>query len=328
MTAAQLAEELEVSVRTIYRDVESLLAAGVPLLGEAGHDGGYALVGGYRTRLNGLTGPEAEALFLAGLPGAAADLGLGSVLAAAELKLLSALTPEMRARAGRIRERFHLDAPGWYRDAEEVPYLPAMALAVWQCQAVEVRYHRWYAPEIVSRRLEPYGLVLKAGRWYAVARSGGGALRTYRVDQVLALRPTGEEFAPPPDFDLAAYWQRHTAALQDRLWQQDAQIRISPAGLTRLRELAVPVVITAAEAGEEEQPGGWRRATVPIESLTHAEGELLRLGAEVEVLAPTELRQRLAKAAQGLARLYGQAPSIRAPRVRQDAVNNVMASNS
>ncbi|MBA4866003.1 YafY family transcriptional regulator [Streptomyces sp. PSKA54] len=304
MTAAELASELQVSVRTVYRDIEALTAAGVPVYGEAGHDGGYALVDGYRTRLTGLTADEAEALFLAGLPGPAAELGLGSVLTAAELKLEAALPAQLRRQARRIRERFHLDAPGWYREADEAPHLPTVAAAVWQRRAILVRYRRWHAPQIVERRLEPYGIVLKAGRWYLVAHAGGDAPRTYRINHILHLQPLDEEFTPSPDFDLAAYWRAHTEHLQERLWQGCAQIRISPAGVERLRELGAPAVIDAVEAGEEEHPGGWRRALIPIESPTHTEGELLRLGADVEVLNPPELRQRMATTAQGLARLY------------------------
>src|SRR5256885_4677833 len=125
MTAQALADELEVSVRTIYRDVDSLHAAGVPLYGDAGRAGGYQLLDGYRTRLTGLTTGEAESLFLAGLPGPAAELGLGSVLAAAQLKLMAALPAELRERAARISSRFHLDAPSWYSDTDDTPYLAA-----------------------------------------------------------------------------------------------------------------------------------------------------------------------------------------------------------
>ncbi|MEV6108919.1 WYL domain-containing protein [Streptomyces sp. NPDC051940] len=302
MTAAELAAELEVSVRTVYRDVESLSAAGVPVYGEPGHDGGYALLDGYRTRLTGLTAAEAEALFLAGLPGPAAELGLGSVLAAAELKVEAALPAELRAHAGRIRERFLLDAPGWYRDADEVPFLPAVAAAVWERRAVRVRYRRWYAPEVVERRLEPYGVVLKAGRWYAVAETGSG-IRTYRIGQILSLEPLADPFTPPPGFSLGGYWAEHTADLQARLWQGEAEIRISPAGRERLPDLTVQAVIDAVDAGVEEGDG-WRRAVIPIESLTHAETELLKLGAEVEVLGPPVLRDRVAATVRALARLY------------------------
>ncbi|MEU2491007.1 WYL domain-containing protein [Streptomyces sp. NPDC007883] len=302
MTADELAAELEVSVRTVYRDVQALIAAGVPVYGEAGHAGGYALLDGYRTRLTGLTATEAQTLFLAGLPGPAAELGLGSVLAAAELKLEAALPVALRDQVRRIRECFHLDAPGWYRQADEVPHLPAVAAAVWERRAIHVRYRRWHAPQVVERRLEPYGIVLKAGRWYTVARAGGD-LRTYRIGQILALEPLDEVFAPPVRFDLARHWQAHTARLQERLWEGEAEIRISPVGIARLRDVAAQAVLDSVNRGELE-PGGWRRTVIPIESLAHAESELLRLGPEVEVLAPPELRERITATARAMAALY------------------------
>ncbi|WP_330236822.1 helix-turn-helix transcriptional regulator [Streptomyces sp. NBC_00566] len=302
MTADELAAELEVSVRTVYRDVQALSAAGIPLYGEAGHAGGYALLDGYRTRLTGLTADEAQTLFLAGLPGPAAELGLGPVLAAAELKLEAALPARLRDQGRRIRECFHLDAPGWYREADEVPHLPAVAAAVWERRAIRVRYRRWHAPQVVERRLEPCGIVLKAGRWYTVARTDD-ELRTYRIGQILALERLDETFDLPADFDLARHWQAHSAALQERLWQGEAEIRISPAGIARLRDFAAQAVIDAVDRGEPE-PDGRRRSVIPVESLTHAESELLRLGPEVEVLAPAELRDRVAASTRAMAALY------------------------
>src|SRR5690349_17280288 len=164
MTARQLASELGVSVRTVYRDVDALGAAGVPLYGDAGHAGGYQLLDGYRTRLTGLTAAEAEAVFLSGLPGPAAELGLGSVLAAATLKLRAALPASLRENASRLSERFYLDAPGWYRRAADVPHLPAVAGAVWDRQVIQVTYQRWKEPTEVTRRLEPAELREQAAR--------------------------------------------------------------------------------------------------------------------------------------------------------------------
>ena len=139
MTAPQLAEELEVSVRTVYRDLEALSAAGVPVYTETGRHGGAQLVDGWRTRLTGLTGEEAGSLPLLGMPGAAAELGLGTVLAATQLKVLAALPPELRSRASRVQERFHLDAPSWFRQPDDVPALAALAEAAWADRRVEVR---------------------------------------------------------------------------------------------------------------------------------------------------------------------------------------------
>ncbi|WP_326784602.1 helix-turn-helix transcriptional regulator [Streptomyces sp. NBC_00151] len=295
LTAAQLAAELEVSVRTVYRDVEALSAAGVPLYGDAGHEGGYRLLDGYRTRLTGLTTEEAEALFLAGIPGPAAELGLGAVLAAAQLKVRAALPHELREHADRVSGRFHLDAPGWYADADETPYLTAVADAVWNGRVLDIRYRRWREPTDVDRRLEPYGLVLKAGRWYVVAGPGP---RTYRVDQILELHPSEAEFTRPEGFDLAEYWTAYQRDFHERLHQAEVVVRIEPGtGLSGLAGRAM-----AVNGLTDEQ--GWTRATVPVESLEQAHDDFLRLGTGVEVLEPPELRARIAETVAELARRY------------------------
>jgi predicted DNA-binding transcriptional regulator YafY len=197
MTARELAQELDVSVRTVYRDVESLSAAGVPVYADRGPAGGYQLLDGYRTRLTGLTGDEAESLFVAGIPEpAAAELGLGSVLAAAQLKIMAALPPDLRARAGRIRERVHLDAPGWFHEVERPRYLAGVADAVWNQRVIEIRYVRaGSARREVTRTLEPHGLVLKTGVWYLAARPHADPLAegTPHADQ------PGASAAHPPD---------------------------------------------------------------------------------------------------------------------------------
>ncbi|MEU4644829.1 WYL domain-containing protein [Micromonospora sp. NPDC023814] len=308
MTAAQLAERLEVSTRTVYRDVESLHAAGIPLYGEAGHAGGYQLVEGWRTRLTGLTAQEAERLFLAGLPGPAAELGYGAAVAALQLKLHAALPPELADRAARIQERFHLDTPNWYADGDASPHLPEVAEAVWRQRRIAVRYRSWAGE--VDRVLEPYGLVLKGGRWYAVAaRRGRDEPATYRVNQVLSLTTLDEKFARPAGFDLPAWWRAHVVRFRAHLHRDDATVRLSARGRERLREIASELVVASvdATAGPPDE-AGWVTAVIPIESLTHAHGDLLRLGAEVEVLAPAALRERLAATAADLAALYAPRP--------------------
>ncbi|MET7656005.1 MULTISPECIES: YafY family protein [unclassified Streptomyces] len=298
MTAAQLAAELEVSVRTVYRDVEALGAAGVPLYGDAGHAGGYRLLDGYRTRLTGLTADEAEALFLAGVPGPAAQLGLGPVLAAAQLKVRAALPPELRAHADRISGRFHLDAPGWYTDAGgDVPYLPAVADAVWNNRILHIVYRRWREPTDVRRRLEPYGLVLKAGRWYVVAGPGP---RTFRVDQILELTASDEVFTRPDGFDLASHWADYQHGFHERLYRDKAEavVRLAP-GVTLAR---------AAPLDGPVEADGRTVVRVPIESVEHAHAEFLRLGTDIEVLQPPELRERIARTVTELAARYGNSP--------------------
>ncbi|MGW0769403.1 helix-turn-helix transcriptional regulator [Streptomyces sp. NPDC002676] len=309
MTAQQLADELEVSVRTVYRDMESLAAAGVPLYGDPGHDGGYRLLDGYRTRLTGLTRDEAEALFLSGLPGPAADLGLGTVLATAQLKLTAALPAELRDRADVIRQRFHLDTSAWYAASDPAPHLAAVTDAVWRQHRIRVRYRRWQAPQEVTRTLQPYGLVLKSGHWYVVA-GRPDAVRTYRVSQILRIQVLQDRFDRPEDFDLAAHWRSWLDEFDAGRFQGEAVVRLSPQILERLPDLVEQAVAQAAQnSAGPLGPDGRVQVVIPIESVEHAAGTLLRLGAEAEVLAPTELRALMAQTIASLAETYRRPPS-------------------
>ncbi|MFI6595742.1 helix-turn-helix transcriptional regulator [Nonomuraea sp. NPDC050536] len=302
VTAQELADTLEVSVRTVYRDMDSLSAAGIPLYGEPGHEGGYRLLGGFRTRLNGLTGDEAESLFLTGLPGAAADLGLGAIVTAAQLKLMSALPAELRDRAGRIAERFHLDAPAWYRDADRTPYLTSVADAVWNGRAVRMRYLRWAEPREVTRTVEPLGLVLKAGHWYLVGRTGE-RIRTYRISRIADLRVLDERFDRPDGFDLAGHWQEYLESFDARRHRDTATVRLSPETFEHLPNVMERAVVLAARATARES-GGWVEVRIPIESPDQAISELLRLGAGAEVIAPAYLRERLVETLTAMAGIY------------------------
>jgi predicted DNA-binding transcriptional regulator YafY len=279
MTAQELADALEVSVRTVYRDVESLSAAGVPLYGEPGHDGGYRLLGGFRTRLTGLTADEADSLFLTGLPTAAADLGMATVVAAAQLKLMASLPAELRDRAGRIAERFHLDAPAWYRDGDRPLHLSAVADAVWKGRAVRMRYLRWAEPREITRTVEPYGIV--------------------------DLRVLDEHFDRPSGFDLADYWRHYLQSFDARRYQDQATLRLSPRIVDQLPHLWDSAMIDAAHrTATPPDPDGWTRVTIPIESVEQALTECLKLGADAEILAPAELREHIAETLDALTRIY------------------------
>ncbi|MGC5022275.1 helix-turn-helix transcriptional regulator [Micromonospora sp. DT47] len=308
MTAHELADALEVSVRTVYRDVESLGAAGVPVYADRGPAGGYRLLDGYRTRLTGLTADEAAALSLAGMPGPAAELGLGAVLTAAELKLRAALPPGLAEQGERIRQRFHLDAPGWFRDPEPTPYLTALADAIWQDRLVELRYQRWKRPREVTRVLAPLGVVLKAGRWYLAARAGDD-VRTYRVGAILELTVRDDHFDRPADFDLAAFWREWTDRYERGVYRDEARVRVTVAALEFMTYVFPSAMSRAARAAAGEPDAtGWLHTTVPIESVRHGHTELLKLGAQVEVLAPAELRDLVAASAHAMAALYPAPP--------------------
>jgi predicted DNA-binding transcriptional regulator YafY len=261
MTAGQLARELEVSIRTVHRDVEALSLSGVPIYAERGPHGGVRLVDGYRTRLTGMTPEEAEALFLSGLPGPAAELGLGTVVAAARLKVLAALPPELRARASRLVERFHLDAAGWFRATESVPHLATLADAVWSGRRLRVGYER--GDRVVERVLEPLGLVLKAGVWYVVA-AAEGQVRTYRASRVTAAEALDERFERPDGFDLASFWAEASAAYERDAPRADVTIRIAPDRMPQLIDQVGERVVAEAERLDEPDPDGWLRLRLRI----------------------------------------------------------------
>jgi len=304
MTASRLAEELEVSVRTIYRDIEALSGAGVPIYAEAGPGGGVRLVDGYRTRLTGLTAHEAEALALSGLPGAASELGLGTVLAAAQLKVDAALPPELRSRAVRMRERFHLDAPGWFAREELVPHLAALSRAVWDSERIEIRYEKRDGE--VRRLLDPLGLVLKAGVWYLVALSGRTrSVRTFRVSRVQAVRPIDEPADRPDDFDLATQWAESSQAFLETWPTYLVRVRVRAQQIWHLREVLEPgAAKEALESAGEADADGWRETTIRVESVGMAVHELLRFGSNLEVLEPAELREAMAEQATGMVERY------------------------
>lgn len=302
MSAEALAAELEVSVRTVYRTIDQLSAAGVPVYGERGRTGGFRLLDGYRTRLTGLTAGEAQALFLAGLPGPASELGLGDVMADAQLKLLAALPDAWRADAQRVSSRFHLDPMGWFRGPASVDHLPAIAAAVWDERRLTIRYRS--AGVISQRTIEPLGLVLKAGVWYVVARIPGAMPRTYRLSNVAGVDATDERFTRPADFRLADYWTASTRRYEAGVFRDTALVRVTPRGMTLLGGLGPAVAEAAERSAGEPDAQGWTNVVIPIESVEHAAGELLGLGAEIAVLAPPALRERLAETARALATLY------------------------
>src|ERR671936_924361 len=275
LTAAELADRFDVSVRTIHRDIESLGDAGVPVEAVRGPAGGYRLARGYRTRLTGLTGEEAVALFA--VP--AAELGLGRVLAEARLKLLAALPPELQERAERSARLFHLDTRGWFRGEDKTPHLPALAAAVWQGRRVRARYRE--GSRIVQRTVDPLGLVLKAGAWYLVARRSVG-MRVYRVSRFVSARVLEQEFQRPAAFELASFWDEWSTTFERDRPRFDVPLCAPRAALPFLRPLVHPDGRSNLDGIPREPARESIELTVPFEHLDTAYRELLTFGADLE----------------------------------------------
>lgn len=303
MTAAELATELEVSARTVTRDAQALSEAGVPVYADRGRNGGYRLVGGYRTRLTGLARHEAEALFLSGLPSALREMGLDDAASAARLKVSAALLPSVRDASRTAARRFHLDAPDWYHDPVTPELLPAVAEAVWDDRLVLARYRRRSSGE-VERELAPHGLVLKAGVWYLCARAGDD-FRVYRIDRFTAVAVSETRFVRDEDFDLPGFWEERAARFARSILRSEVTVRLSEAGVRQLPHAMDRAAVDEALAGAAEPDAdGLRTVVLPVESAEVAYSQLLALGPEVEVLAPAALRERFADTAERLRDLY------------------------
>jgi predicted DNA-binding transcriptional regulator YafY len=304
---------------------------------ERGAAGGFELLGGWRTTLTGLTPDEAQSLFLAGLPGPVAQLGLGDTMASAQLKLLAALPREWQAEAQRVSSRFHVDLAGWYRRVGPTDNLRALADAVWTDRRVTVRYESWKGE--VDRELEPLGLVIKAGDWYVVARPAGrdadpddeadrrgrrpGGLRgrdrsprTYRVSNIRALRTEGA-FARPKRFDLGAFWRQSTHRFESELVRGSARVRLTRRGRRLLRGLSAAIDDAVDRAAEMSSDPDVLEADIPVESIDHATSQLLALGTEVEVLSPEELRESMRVRARAVAAIYEPRRALRRAPARR-----------
>ena len=306
MTAAMLAQAMEVSQRTILRDIDQLSAAGVPLWGERGRQGGFQLREGWSTQLTGMTEPEANALLLAGLPGPATELGLGAAAASARLKMVASLPSAWREQADRVGQRLHIDPVDWYRAQDTPKFLREVADAVWHGRRLSVDYDSWRGA--ARRELEPLGLVLKAGAWYLVAATvARDGVRIYRLASLRDLKTSGRSFKRPRGFDLARTWQESAARFESTLRSLQARVRVSPRGLTWLINARTQVVAAPAVATARLGRADWHEVLMPIESIEQGARQLLGFGAEIEVVEPAELRTELLRQVRALVALYAPA---------------------
>lgn len=303
-TAQSLADDCEVSVRTIYRDVEALSAAGVPVYAERGAAGGYRLVAGYRTYLNGLSAQEVEALFLSGLSGPAAALGLEAAMDSAQLKVSASLPAHLRIVADRMRSRFHLDAPGWFQAEEAPDHLKSLSSAVWDQRRVSIRYRSWKGHK--QRVVAPLGLVLKSGAWY-LAGGVGDDVRTYRVSRIVELEVLPDVFERPAGFDLARYWTESTRRMEADLHPNQAVVRLTPMGFKMLEAFISPYARAHMEVGDADGAGN-RVVVFPVGRPWLACSDLLRFGTDAEVIGPESLRAEMRGRLSAMFSAYDRPP--------------------
>lgn len=300
MSAHEIADEFEVSVRTVYRDIDALSAAGVPVYGESGPGGGFRFHDGYRAGLTGMTGGEASALLLAGFPQAIELFGLGADADLARKKVAAAMAGTLSDKS--LVQRIHLDPDPWYRRQARPSHLGAIVDALVAGAQIELEYDSWQKQSRVV--VDPLGLVLKAGAWYLVGDRNGRPT-TFRVASIKGLAPTGEVAALRADFSLADYWTERCAAFEAGLRREQATVRVSEDALHRLDQLG-SAVAEAFEAAPSDADG-WRTATIAIENIEQAAVSLLALGERFQVLSPAALRREIARVAQQAAARHAAA---------------------
>jgi len=292
VTIAELARRLEVSQRTVHRDLEALGSAGIPIYTQPGRGGGVGMLESYRTDLTGLSLGEAELLPLLGLGDALSAMGLRSSLAQTETKILAALPAAQRERAEDMRRKIHVDLGAWWHGTEVVEEMAAMTQAVFTARRVRMRYARPGRDAPVERTIDPLGLVLKAGVWYLIGAVAGSEPRTYRASRVVSLELLDEHFTPPDDFDLASFWSVRSTEFQRTGTSFGCVVRATPHATQHLR-------------GDTEPPDEpWTTIELTFGAKEHALRRLLSFGADVVVESPDDLRRELISAAQSLLASY------------------------
>lgn len=300
LTAGELARRLEVSARTIHRDMDALSAAGIPVIAERGTGGGWSLLGEYRTNLTGLSETEAQSLFVANSSRLLADLKLEKAAEGAFMKLLAALPGAYRQGAEHARRLIHVDVTGWRRTEETAPLLGVVQDAVWQGRRLRVLYGQEECGAS-ERVFDALGLVAKGGVWYLVA-GVEGEVRSYRVSRIASAELLDEPAARPPDFELAEWWEQSAARFSAR--PSNFLMR------ARVREEVLPVLPYAgrfarlldAGAADEE---GWAEVTLGFDAEDLARDYALSFGDRLEVLEPRGLREKVVEAARRVLDFYG-----------------------
>lgn len=310
LTARQLARRLEVSERTVHRDMESLGYAGVPVVAARGAGGGWELMQGYRTTLTSMSEPEVRALFVGAPARLLADLKLDKASDAAALKLEALLPAVFRNDAEVARQRIHIDVSGWSRSTDAVPHLPLLQEAVWRERKVRIEYGDDCA---APRLLAPLGLVAKGSVWYLVAAADGGEPRSYRVSRVRAAELTDEPFARPRDFDLAAFWESSSARFQQTLPRYAAVIRAETSALPWIRGM---IRYGGIDSVTDDARPGWSRVELHFDAFEVARHALLGFADAIEVVEPAALRDAIVAAARAVVTNARAAPTKRAARAR------------
>ncbi|MFD0620981.1 helix-turn-helix transcriptional regulator [Paenibacillus sp. GCM10027629] len=301
MTTSELAARLEVSERTIHRDMEALSTAGIPVYAERGSSGGWALMEGYRTNLTGLHADEMMSLLLAHPSETLSELGLHKEYDSALLKLLASLPKTLQADAEFVRERIHIDGAGWSTGGSSASWLSVVQEAVWEAKQLLIHYSSSSQSEVTERMIEPLGLVVKGNAWYVAARTLEGTYRTYRISRIKHANKTEHSFDRPADFNLAAYWDASVQSFKTNLPRYEAVIQVHNAILTRIEYARFATILHKEPLHDVPQ---WSTARIQFDTLESAASYLLGYGPDAVVVAPQELHDLVVRQAEAIVKAY------------------------
>lgn len=302
VVADDAARELEVSTRTIYRDMDALSAAGVPVYTERGRRGGCSLLPGWRTDLTGLSHDEARSLFAAIASGGGGLPGGAGPLAGAVRKLMAALPESQRPLVQGAKQRILVDTAGWRRSPEPLPHLGALQSAVFADRRLQLRYRHSGDSRDVTRTVDPYGLVVKAGTWYLVAAHRGEP-RLFRVSRVRAVQALDEQVRRTAGLDLAQVWRILRSRVDSTAHRCDVTVLVVRERREMLLRVVAAQLVDSPRAERNDAPG-WVRLVLPFRAPGAARGVLLGLGGDVRVLSPAAVREDMVATARTVLSVY------------------------
>jgi predicted DNA-binding transcriptional regulator YafY len=300
LTSRSLAERLEVSQRTIHRDMDALSGAGIPVVADRGAAGGWFLLSDYKTTLTGLNETEVQSLFLTKPTKVLTDLNLERAAEGALLKLLASVPASYRNSVERARNRIYVDVTGWARREEAVPLLPVLQESIWLERQLSITYQRGPGCEPVIRQLSPLGLVAKGSAWYLVAAIEND-LRSYRVSRISHAKVLDQAAQFPEEFDLAQFWEQTTRKFKSQLPNYVAKFKVAPDVVPRLSFAGRFARVGKAGATDEH---GWIEVEVGFDIEEMACEYALSFGAQLEVISPPALREKVVDAAREVLKFY------------------------
>ncbi|PWA07628.1 YafY family transcriptional regulator [Pueribacillus theae] len=302
MTAKELAEKLEVSERTIYRDMDALSGAGIPVFADRGKNGGWSLLEGYRTTLTGLKEAEIRALFVPSSEQLIDDLGLTHSSEEARNKLIASLPSIYRENAKDMWNRIHIDTSTWRGRKEKIASFEVLKDAIWKKNKLKINYQRADG-NMLNRIVNPLGLVAKGSRWYFIASKDNGDIRNYRASRIQSAVAMDDTFERPENFNLAQHWKSSTEAFLENLPKCEVCVEVAPSILPRLTFTGRFVQIV--EIGTKGQ-GDWIPVKLSFDTEEEALGYILGFADQIRVVKPEELHDKIVKMAKSVVASYKQ----------------------